>query len=164
MLVDSLDAAIRGLSNPVDGLAPAEVLFDALANHLANAITDVPRGAAVDRAAALMRVVARDVWRHLTRSAVAHVVSLVGAERLGVTTRHAVEQAQCTRAFAETVGVAGPCLDQRAIHREVFSGEQPLLVGQTHDFGKERFEIMNTISLTHRPQRSFTPYPISTAC
>ncbi|AOJ71827.1 hypothetical protein WS78_23925 [Burkholderia savannae] len=106
MLVDSLDAAIRGLSNPVDALAPAEVLFDALANHLANAITDVPRGAAVDRAAALMRVVARDVWRHLTRSAVAHVVSLVGAERLGVTTRHAVEQAQCTCAFAETVGVA----------------------------------------------------------
>lgn len=61
VLVDPFDAAICGLSNPADGLAPAEVLFDALANHLADAITGVPRGAAVDRAAALMRVVARDV-------------------------------------------------------------------------------------------------------
>ena len=221
VLVDSLDAAIRGLSNPADGLAPAEVLFDALANHLANAIADVPRGAAVDRAAALMRVVARDVRRHFARSAiphkVAHVVTLVGAERLGVTTRYAIEQVQRTCAFGETVGmadhgpnhqaravlhqdvplitkdgsalptlteqaririgarfmrvvaapltlpvgvdiattagwrvvrtvlgpealVAGPRLDQRAIDREVFSGQQPLLVGQAHDFGKERFD------------------------
>lgn len=100
VLVDSLDTAIRGLSNPANGLAPAEVLFDALANHLADAITGVPRCPSVDRAAALMRVVARDVWRHLARPAipdkVAHVVTLVGAERLGVTTRHAVEQAQRT--------------------------------------------------------------------
>ncbi|VWC37494.1 hypothetical protein BPS26883_06773 [Burkholderia pseudomultivorans] len=36
--------------------------------------------------------------------------------------------------------VAGPRLDQRAIDREMFSGEQPLLVGQAHDFGKERFD------------------------
>lgn len=221
VLVDPFDAAIRGLPNPADGLAPAEVLFDSLANHLADAITGVPRRPSVDRAAALMRVVARDVRRHFARSAiphkVAHVVTLVGTERLGVTTRHAIEQAQCTRAFAETVRVtdhgadhqaravlhqdvplitkdgsalsslseqaririsarfmrvvaapfalpvgvdiaaaagrrivrtvlgpealvAGPRLDQRAIDREMFSGEQPLLVGQAHDFGKERFD------------------------
>lgn len=33
VLVDPFEAAIRGLSNPADGLAPAEVLFDAFANH-----------------------------------------------------------------------------------------------------------------------------------
>jgi len=76
VLFDSFDAAIRGLSNPADGLAPTEVLLDALANHLADAIAGVPRGAAVDRTTALMRVVARDVWRHFCRSGWRCVTSL----------------------------------------------------------------------------------------
>ncbi len=35
--------------------------------------------------------------------------------------------------------VARPCLDQRAVHREVLPGQQALLVRQGHDFSKERF-------------------------
>ncbi|CAM2190908.1 hypothetical protein BC2230_90152 [Burkholderia cepacia] len=57
MLVAPFDTAIRGLPNPADGLAPAKVLFDALANHLADAITGVSRGAAVDRAGTLRSLI-----------------------------------------------------------------------------------------------------------
>ncbi|KVQ45794.1 hypothetical protein WT21_19160 [Burkholderia territorii] len=34
--------------------------------------------------------------------------------------------------------VLAPLLDQRAIDGEVFSGQQSLLAGQAHDFGKEQ--------------------------
>ncbi len=36
--------------------------------------------------------------------------------------------------------MASLCLDQRAIGQRVFYGQQPLLVGQAHDFCKERFD------------------------
>ncbi len=32
-----------------------------------------------------------------------------------------------------------PCLNQRTVHREMLFGQQAQFIGQTHDFGEERF-------------------------
>lgn len=44
VLVDPLDVPIHGLANSAVSLAPAEVLFDAFAFHLADAVAGVPQG------------------------------------------------------------------------------------------------------------------------
>src|SRR5690242_19694643 len=110
VLIDPLDAAIDRLPNPTDGLAPAEMLLDALADHLTDPVARVPRRAPIDCAAALALIVARHVRRLLASTAFAHelarVVSLVGSHGLGMSARHTIEQAQGTRAFAKTIGVA----------------------------------------------------------
>lgn len=96
VLVDPFDAAIDGLTNPADSLAPTEVLFDAFAFHLADSVAGVPRGAPVDCAAAPTLIVARDMRRDVARAAIIHeiarVISLVGAHCLCVSSGHAVKQ------------------------------------------------------------------------
>ena len=42
--------------------------------------------------------------------------------------------------FRNEILVAGPCLDQRAIDREMLARQQAALVCHCHDFGKERFD------------------------
>lgn len=101
VLVHAFEPTIDSLSKPSDRLSPAKVLFDALSDHLTHSISLVPRGTAIDGAAASSRVVARHMRCHPARSAVLNkvvrVVSLVRTDRLGMIARHAVEQAQCAR-------------------------------------------------------------------
>ena len=84
LLIDALQSAKHGLANPADGLAPAEVLLDPLADDLAQAVARMASGAAVDRAAAAPGVVAGDVRRDLALATggdeVGRVVGLVGAD------------------------------------------------------------------------------------
>ena len=87
MLIDSSNAAVNGLADAADGLAPAEVLFDALADRLADGVAAVSRRASIDRAATDARGVVRDARRHAPIAAsgdeVTRVVSLVAASVLG---------------------------------------------------------------------------------
>lgn len=61
LLIDALQSAKYGLSNPADGLAPTERLLDPLADDLADAVTRMAGRAAIDRAAAAPGIVGRDV-------------------------------------------------------------------------------------------------------
>ncbi len=166
VLADQFDAAIHGLSNPADIIAPTDVLFDAFASHLADAAARVSRDAAIDRAAALMRVMARDVWRYLALTTaprkVTHVVALVGAERLGMTTGHAIERAPRIGAFGEAVRMAHDGADDQArtvLHQDV------TVVAQD---GRRAFALLeqpgvrsvldSCVSLLHRlPLQSVSP-------
>ena len=66
------------------------------------------------------------------------------AASLALPARVGIASAACRRTIVRAVlrteaFVTGPCLNQRAVHREMVSGQQAPLVGQTHDFGEERF-------------------------
>src|SRR6266576_634460 len=65
LVIDSLQSAKHGLSNPANGLAPTERLLDPLANHLADAVTRVASRSTVDRATAATGVVGSDVRCHV---------------------------------------------------------------------------------------------------
>jgi len=51
LLIDSNKPAKHGLTDPPHGLAPAKVLFDTLANRLAQRVTEMACRARVDRTA-----------------------------------------------------------------------------------------------------------------
>src|SRR6266581_2436622 len=63
LLINPPQSAEHGLPDAADGLTPAEMLLDAFADDLAQAITGMPGGATVDRAATTAGIVAGDVWR-----------------------------------------------------------------------------------------------------
>ncbi len=222
LLIDPPQSAKYSLANPSDCLAPAEVLFDAFANHLADDIAAMARGASIDRTTAAPLDVLCHVRSHVARSAVGDeiggVVGLVRPQRLRVRAPRGVKHRQCGHTLARPIGVgdqhahrqpravfhqhmsliaqdrrrgvalavetrigiggarmgvvatrlalpvrlriapaavgvlivravlgteallARPGLDQRAVDREVFRGEQITLVGQRHHFGEERFD------------------------
>lgn len=109
VLIDAPDAPVDGLTDAPDRLAPAEVLFDALAHDLAEPVTGVPGRARVDRAASVARVIARHMRRHPAIAASLHkvvgVVTLVGSQRPGPVRRDRIEHGQRRDAFAKAIGV-----------------------------------------------------------
>ena len=84
LVIDSLQAAKHGLTNAANGLAPSEVLLDALADNLAQVITGMPGSAAVDRAATAAGVVTGDMRGDVPLAAcgdeVGRVVGFVSAD------------------------------------------------------------------------------------
>lgn len=70
LLVDPSQSAKHRLANATDRLVPAEVLFDALADHLTDPVAGMARSASIDRAAAALREVLCHVRRHVARPAV----------------------------------------------------------------------------------------------
>lgn len=64
VLIYAFEATIYSLSKLSDRLAPAKVLFNSFADDLAHSVPLVPRGTAIDGAAASSRVVACHVGRH----------------------------------------------------------------------------------------------------
>lgn len=110
VLVHTPEASIQCLPDSPNGLAPAEVFFDALADRLADRVARMPCGSPVDGAAADARVVARHVRRHAPASAgideVTRVIGLVCRDRLGVAAGHGVEHRQRCRSLAHAVSVS----------------------------------------------------------
>src|SRR5690606_19898724 len=98
VLVDVADAAVDGLPDAPHRLSPAEVLLDALALGLAEPVALVTRGAPVNGATPMPRVVTRHMRRHLPAAArldeVTRVVGLVGTHRPRPACRHRVEHRQ----------------------------------------------------------------------
>lgn len=84
VLIDSAQASVHRLADTAHGLAPAEVLLDALSDRLAQRVPDVPGRARVNRAAAASGVVARHVRSDVSLAArgdeVLGVVGLVCPE------------------------------------------------------------------------------------
>src|SRR5450631_1829964 len=70
LLIDALQPPINGLADAAYGLTPAEVLFNALSDALAQPVAGVPGGACVNRAAAAPCSVPRHMRDHVTRTAV----------------------------------------------------------------------------------------------
>src|SRR5712691_6984782 len=154
VLIDATQPAVHGLSNPSDGLAPAEVLLDALANRLAKNVPAMPGGAGIDDAApASAARMDRDVRRDLALAAARHevlsVVGLVSAQSLALRARvggapvrvvgarlalpvglGVAARARGRLVVAAVLGlealVARPRLDKGTVHREVALREQPL--------------------------------------
>jgi len=62
VLVDAPDPSVDRLADAPDGLTPAEVFLDALADRLTDRIASVSRRSSIDRAAADTSVVTRHVW------------------------------------------------------------------------------------------------------
>ncbi len=120
LLVDAPQAAKHGLPYPADRLAPAEVLLDPLAHDLAQAITRMPCGTAIDGAATVPRVVAGDVGRDIPLATGCYevdcVVGFVGANaaptRRG---RHCLEHRHRGAALAESVRMGDHGADHQAI-------------------------------------------------
>lgn len=72
----------RALSDATtDCFTRAEMLFDSLADDLADPVARVPRSAAVDCAAARPLIIARDMRCHVASAAIVHEVA--GVMRLG---------------------------------------------------------------------------------
>ena len=73
------------LAESADGLHPAEDFLDALSHALTDAITGVPRGASIDRAAARTLRVLRDMRCHIHASHLTHevfgIVAFIGSKR-----------------------------------------------------------------------------------
>src|SRR5712691_12195261 len=59
VLVNTSQSPVHGLPDTAHGLAPAEVLLDALSDRLAQRIRSVSRRSSINRAATAARVVAR---------------------------------------------------------------------------------------------------------
>ena len=70
LLIDPVDAAEHGLADSPDCLGPTEMLFDALADPLADLVPVVAGGAAVDRAlATVLKYYRNDMGRACLSSA-----------------------------------------------------------------------------------------------
>lgn len=86
LVINPPQAAIHYLSNASDGLSPAEMLFDARPDSLADLIAAIPRRAPIDGTAAPARFIMRHMRRDLSCPAIgteiARVVGLVGTHRL----------------------------------------------------------------------------------
>ena len=84
VLIDSLQAAKHGLSDPAHGLGPAERLLNPFADSLAQPVTRMACGSRVDGTAPATSVVARhvrgDVALTATGDEVAGVIGFVGTE------------------------------------------------------------------------------------
>jgi hypothetical protein len=98
VLVDVPDAASAALTYPADGFSPSEMLFDTLADDLADPVARVARGATVDGVAARTLIVARDMRRYVAGTAITHevarVIGLVGTLCLRMRAGRAIEQPQ----------------------------------------------------------------------
>ena len=69
VLIDASHPAVHRLADAPHGLAPAEVLLDALADRLADGIARMAHRPAINRAAAAARVVAGHVRRDVAPAA-----------------------------------------------------------------------------------------------
>lgn len=107
VLIDLLDASIQCLPDPTDCLAPAEVLFDAFADRLADGIALMSCRAPVDGAATDARVIDRDMRCDAALAAigdeVARVIGLVCPDRLGMPARQRIQHGQRRRPLAQAV-------------------------------------------------------------
>lgn len=96
VLIDTLDAAVHGLSEAPHRLAPAEVFFDAFANGLTQFVARMASRARIDRTAAPARLMTGHVWCHAPLATTLHheiprVIRLVGGHCLGMLPRHRLE-------------------------------------------------------------------------
>src|SRR6266545_7247722 len=86
VLIDPSQSPVHGLPDAAHGLAPAEVLLDALSDRLAQRIRSVSRRAPINRAAAAARVVARHMRDNVSHpagvDAVLRVIGLVRPDAL----------------------------------------------------------------------------------
>src|SRR5258706_1492926 len=110
VLVDAPHPPVHGLADAPHGLAPAEVLFDALANRLADGIARVAHRTAVNRAApAPPGVVTGHMGRDVAAAAggdqVLGVVGLVGTEALGLCAPYSIEHRERCSTLALAIGV-----------------------------------------------------------
>lgn len=137
LLIDPLEASEHGLSNPPHGLAPTEVLLDALTDDLADPVALVPRCPLIDGTAAASSIilghVRGDVALATGRDEVGGVVGLVGTDCLGMSAGHAVEHTDRRFPLAGAIGMR----DHRADHepRAVLHQYMPLI-------GKDRGRIV----------------------
>src|SRR5450755_2840599 len=118
LLINPLQAAKHGLPDAADSLAPAEMLLDAFANDLAQAITGMAGGATVDRAAATSGVVAGDMRCYFPLTTpgdeVGGVVSFVGADTAATAVGHGVEHGQRCAALPEAIRMRDHGADHQA--------------------------------------------------
>src|SRR5258706_7222088 len=110
VLVDARHPPVHGLADAPHGLAPAKVLFDALANRLADGIARVAHRTAVNRAApAPPGVVTGHMGRDVAAAAggdkVLGVVGLVGTEALGLCAPYSIEHRERCSTLALAIGV-----------------------------------------------------------
>src|SRR5487761_1989648 len=109
VLIDALHPPIHGLADAAYGLAPAEVLLDALSDTLAQLVADVPSGACVNRAAAAPDSVARHMRGHIARTTVGdkvgRVIGFVGSDGLGLAPGNGVKHCQRRGTLAHSIGM-----------------------------------------------------------
>lgn len=129
VLVDPLDAAIHGLPDTADRLAPAEMLLDTLADDLAHLVSRVPRCTVIDRSATRVGIIACDMRGHISHSAIVYeimrVVRLVGTDCLGVSARHAVKQSQRIGPLGKAICMAYHGTDHQP--RAILHQDMPLV-------------------------------------
>src|SRR5213594_4645433 len=105
--VHTAGAPVPRLAHQADGLEPAEDLLDALAAALAHAVAGMPRGATVDRAGPIGRVL-RHVRGHAQQpdrgDEIPRVIALVGPERYALPALSLPKQGQGRRPLGVAAG------------------------------------------------------------
>jgi hypothetical protein len=98
---------VHGLTDAANGLGPTGMLLNACPYGLADLVPSVSDGTSIDRAATPSALVTRNMRRDIARPAVryqvARVIGLVGAKRLAMAARRAVEQLQRIDPFFHSI-------------------------------------------------------------
>src|SRR5208337_5043016 len=112
---DSGDATVTSLAQPADGLEPAEDLFHPLAPPLAESITGVAGGAAIDRAVGLLRDMRGNAMLAEFQDEFFLIVTLVGTQRDPAPAGDLFHHRQGRLGLGATAGLSQAGVDHQAV-------------------------------------------------